>query len=459
MKIGFLPLYIALYDESGSKSRDRLEPFYETLACAFEQKGVEVVRSPFCRLAPEFAAAVSAFEKAGADAIVTWHAAYSPSLESIDAIAGTALPVIVLDTTETYDFSPAQDPGEISYCHGIHGVMDFCNMLKRRNKPYAIAAGHYPTSDVIDDAVEYLKAAVSARALSGSRVGRIGRSFPGMGDFLISDRELLTRFGVEAVTASGDELRELRESITEAEIDEELVHDNENAVRLNDFTEESHRRTVRNGLAVRRWLKNYGLEAFTVSFLDITPACGLEIMPFMEACKALARGIGYAGEGDVLTAALTGALLQGFKAATFVEIFCPDWKGGTLFLSHMGEVNYALTDGPIELKEINFNYGDAKKPVVGYARYRKGSAVFMNLFDSPEGYKLLVAPVTMEEPEGEDAFVGNMRGWMRPNMPTADFLRRISEEGVTHHSALVYDTTPEAVAYFGRLLGLPVICL
>ena len=65
----------------------------------------------------------------------------------------------------------------------------------------------------------------------------------------------------------------------------------------------------------------------------------------------------------------------------------------------------------------------------------------------------------MEEPEGEDAFVGNMRGWMRPNMPTADFLRRISEEGVTHHSALVYDTTPEAVAYFGRLLGLPVICL
>lgn len=459
MKIGFLPLYIALYDESGSKSRDRLEPFYETLARAFEQKGIEVVRSPFCRLAPEFAAAVSAFEKAGADAIVTWHAAYSPSLESIDAVAGTSLPVIVLDTTETYDFGATQDPGEISYCHGIHGVMDFCNMLKRRNKPYAIAAGHYPTSAVIDSAVEYIKAAVSAQALSGSRVGRIGRSFPGMGDFQISDRDLLTRFGVEAVTADGDELRELRESITDAEIDEEIARDSQNAVRLNEFTEESYRRTVRNGLAVRRWLDNYGLEAFTVSFLDITPACGLEIMPFTEACKALARGIGYAGEGDVMTAALTGALLRGFKAATFVEIFCPDWKGGTLFLSHMGEVNYALTDGPIELKEMNYIYGDAKNPIVGYARYRKGNAVFMNLFDSPEGYKLLVAPVTMEEPEGEDAFVGNMRGWMRPNMPTADFLRRISEEGVTHHSALVYDTTPEAVAYFGRLLGLPVICL
>lgn len=459
MKIGFLPLYIALYDESGATSRDRLEPFYETLACAFEQKGVEVVRSPFCRLAPEFAAAVAAFEKAGADAIVTWHAAYSPSLESIDALAGTALPVIVLDTTETYDFGPTQDPDEIGYCHGIHGVMDLCNMLSRRHKPYAIAAGHYPTSAVIDSAVEYVKAAVAARSLAGSRVGRIGRSFPGMGDFLISDRELLTRFGVEAVTADGDELRALRESITEAEIDAEIASDNQNAVRLNDFSDETHRRTVRSGLAVRRWLSNHGLDAFTVSFLDITPACGLEVMPFMEACKALTRGIGYAGEGDVLTAALTGALLRGFNAATFVEIFCPDWKGGTLLLSHMGEVNYTLTDGPIELKEMDFIYGDAENPVVGYARYRKGDAVFINLFNSPDGYKLLVSPVKMEEPKGEDAFVGRMRGWMRPPMPTADFLRRISEEGVTHHSALVYDTTPEAIAYFGRLLGLPVIRL
>ena len=59
MKIGFLPLYIELYDRSGSTSRDRLEPFYETLARAFEEKGIEVVRSSFCRLEEEFKNAVN----------------------------------------------------------------------------------------------------------------------------------------------------------------------------------------------------------------------------------------------------------------------------------------------------------------------------------------------------------------------------------------------------------------
>ena len=134
VKIGFLPLYIKLYDDCGASvtSRPRLEPFYERLACELEAKGFEVIRNEFCRIKPEFAAAVEKFEKAGADCIVTWHAAYSPSLESVDALAGTDLPIIVLDTTETYDFSPEQNPAEISFCHGIHGVMDMCSLLRQR---------------------------------------------------------------------------------------------------------------------------------------------------------------------------------------------------------------------------------------------------------------------------------------------------------------------------------------
>ena len=41
MKIGFLPLYIELYDKIGYAARTRLEKFYETLACAFEKCGVD----------------------------------------------------------------------------------------------------------------------------------------------------------------------------------------------------------------------------------------------------------------------------------------------------------------------------------------------------------------------------------------------------------------------------------
>ena len=80
MKIGLLPLYIDIYDISSPHIRPRMKAFYEKIASDFEARGVQVERTAdFCRLKPEFAAAVSQFEAAAVDAIVTLHMAYSPS--------------------------------------------------------------------------------------------------------------------------------------------------------------------------------------------------------------------------------------------------------------------------------------------------------------------------------------------------------------------------------------------
>lgn len=457
IKIGFLPLYIKLYDDCGFVVRPRTEPFYEELAKSFEKEGFEVVRSPFCSIKPEFEEAVSKFEAEGCDVIVTWHAAYSPSLESIEVLAKTPLPIVVLDTTETYDFSSLQDPGEMNYCHGIHGVMDMTNMLRRAGKAYAIAAGHFPTDDVIERAAGYVRAAAGAASLKGTKVGTIGGSFDGMGDFLISDEELKEVFGVEAVYSNREELDALRNAVTEDEIEREIAFDCEHYDAIDEIDEECHRKTVRNCLAVRHWIENNGLAAFTVNFREIRPENGLEIMPFMECCKAMARGIGYAGEGDVLTASITGALMRGFKDTTFVEIFCPDWKGDTLYLSHMGEYNPNLTEGRDEMKKISFIFGEADDPIVGYGCYKAGDAIFTNVFKDEDGkYTMLISPVTMEY-NFDDNFVGSVRGWMRPSTSVADFLESISRCGVTHHSSLTYGATVEEMKFFAKVLGLKTV--
>ena len=458
IKIGFLPLYIKLYDDigNGAKARPRLEPFYEKLACLMEAEGAEVVRNPFCRIKPEFEAAVKAFEAAQVDCIVTWHAAYSPSLECADALAGTTLPVIVLDTTETYDFSPSQDAGEISYCHGIHGVMDMCNLLSRRGKPYAIAAGHISDSDVIARVVGFARAAVAAKAFSSVRVGSIGGSFDGMGDFIVTDEEIEGRFGVKVVYADRDELAALRQEVSEEEITAEVAADRESFYEISPVDDADLRNTERNCLAVRHWMEKHGLNAFTANFREIgDDRCGLTVMPFIEACKTLARGQGYAGEGDALTASLVGALLSGFPDTSFVEIFCPDWKGNSLLLSHMGEFNPNLTDRKPGMKKINFVFGSADDPVVAYGRYRPGAATFLNLYRDEAGFRLLLSQVEMLDAGDDRNFETRVRGWLRPSLPVAEFLETISAFGVTHHSALVYGATPEQLAFFADLLDLP----
>lgn len=90
---------------------------------------------------------------------------------------------------------------------------------------------------------------------------------------------------------------------------------------------EEYRAATRSGLAVRKWMEDEKLDSCTVNFLTLD-ICGLPKMPFPECCKILERGQGYAGEGDVLTAGLVGALMSVYPNSTFTEMFCPGLGAG-----------------------------------------------------------------------------------------------------------------------------------
>ena len=449
MKIGLLPLYIALYDETSPQVRPRLEAFYERIAKAFEERDIEVVRTEdFCRLKPEFEKAVATFEDKKVDAIVTLHMAYSPSLESIEALAGTKLPIVVLDTTETLEFTQNQDQGEIMFNHGIHGVMDMCSMLKRYAKPYAIAAGHYKESHCIDEAYGYIRAAVAANALKDAKVGLVGGAFEGMGDFAVEPEELRERFGIIVESLKPDALTEYAPKVTKEDVEKELA-DNEARFEFHEsVVPEDYVKSVATGLAMRACIEDRGYTAFSANFRTV------DAMPFIECCKAMERGIGYAGEGDGLTAAFTGALMKTYPETNFVEIFCPDWKNNTVFLSHMAEINYRIADGkPLASpKPGTTNYA-------GYARMKGGKGVYVNISRGKNDYQLTLCPAEMLS-YSADKFPQRIRGWMRPTgKTTAEFLAAHSRCGATHHSIFVYGATVEELAYFGELLSMDTVVI
>ena len=198
------------------------------------------------------------------------------------------------------------------------------------------------------------------------------------------------------------------------------------------------------------------LSALTINFLTLD-ICGLPKMPFAECCKAMDRGLGYAGEGDVLTAGLVGALRSVYPNTTFTEMFCPDWKQGVLLLSHMGEANYSLAQWKPVMRTVPFPYNTCGDTVAPYMCYRAGKAVFVNVAPAREGFSMIVTPVEMLGCGLEyGAYRGSIQGWMKPDLPLERFLKVFSELGGTHHSALVYDANPEDILAFGRMMGFEV---
>ncbi|MCX7934364.1 MAG: hypothetical protein N3A66_03795, partial [Planctomycetota bacterium] len=413
-----------------------------------------VISAPVCRLAPECRQAVAKFERSQADCIIALHLAYSPSLACADALAKSPLPLIFLDITMDYDFGHNVSPARIAYNHGIHGAMDLAAVLRRRQKPFAIVAGHATRSPAIARAAALARAAFAARSLRGTKALRVGRSFKGMGDFAVAASALKRGLGIAVKEITAKALAPYAARLSEHEIEEEMAADRRAfAIRA---SAEAHRRATQTGLALRRYLDQGGFDALSMNFLAFQSAGPLlASVPFVECSKAMARGIGYAGEGDVLTAALVGALQRAFGRTTFAEIFCPDWKGNSLFLSHMGEINPAVAASQPALVEKDLPYTRTLPSVVMAGAPAEGPAVLVDLAPCADNaFELILAPVTVLADTRRRDIRQNVRGWIRPQLPIADFLEAYSHAGGTHHSALVLGGSLEALAAFGRMAGM-----
>ena len=325
-RIGLLPLYLKLYDEVCPERRAEFVPFLDEISTRLQAEAVDVVQADVCRVAPEFEAAVQLFEQNQVDLIVTLHLAYSPSLEAIYPLCSTEIPILMLDTTMDEAFGMDVDASRIMYNHGIHGVQDLACMLRRRGQSYRVVAGHYEKSKVISRAAQVARGALAARSLLGTKALRIGPSFMGMGDFLVEEGVLHERLDMSVTEIRPSALAETIAAIGSDEIQAEMAADRERFQV--EAPEDVHERSVRVGLGVRRLLEEGGYSAFSANFLAFDSADGpVDTVPFLEACKAMARGVGYAGEGDVLTAGLVGALASGFGRTTFTEIFLPGLAG------------------------------------------------------------------------------------------------------------------------------------
>ncbi|MBP5208331.1 MAG: hypothetical protein J6330_07730 [Clostridia bacterium] len=458
IKVGYLPFYIKLYDDKSSKWRVSCVAYMNKLIKMIEDRGFEVVcADEVCRIKPEFDRAAAKFNADdGICAVITQHLAYSPSLESIEALKSLKVPIIVFDTTPSFELIKyAETEDRIMDNHGIHGVQDMCNMLRRSEIDYELCVGHASTPGVLEELCGYIRAAYAAKCFKSARIGMVGGEFEGMGDFRISDEEYEKKIGVKTIRMTKADADKYLPTITEKDIDDEIAKDKKKFNVCAENTE-NYRAETKAGLAVRKWMKAKKLDGVTINFLH-TDVNGLPKMPFVECCKVMERGLGYAGEGDNLTAGLVAALIKAFPDTSFTEMFCPDWKENTILLSHMGEINPHLTEEKPRITDKPFSYNSCGDTVSLNGCFRTGKAVLVNLAPDAWGFTLVVAPVDIVQSGTSDAaYKDEVRGWMKPHMPLPEFLKAYSLEGGTHHSALVYDADVEAIAAFGRMMGFEV---
>lgn len=448
-KIFLLPLMLGQYDAWIPALRPAQEVFLQTVSKLLANFGV-LTNPGICTTRNGVEAAISQAEAEQSDVIIVVLVSYAPSLIAAPALAGTKLPVLILNTTPRAEMGADIETKDYLENHAIHGVQDLASVLHRAGKPYNVVSGPITDSDFAAKTADFISAAQAATQWKKLRVGRVGAGFPDMGDFAI-DATTLQLSGPSRIDIAPAEYQQAWDNAKQASITA-LMAQYQAEYDVSQVGAECLSLTAHAEIALRDLVLKYCLDAVAFSFL-IFEHLRNSTMPFVGASRLMAEGVGYAGEADALGASAVAILQKLTGAAGFTEMFCPDWTRNLVLMSHMGEANTKFAASRPKMIEKPFLLGGNIKPGVLLFESEPGPVTLASLNLEADGKLRWVAA------EGEIVKTSLYPALdaphylFRPAKSLPDFLTEYSDAAGSHHLALCKGKVMHRIELLSKLMG------
>ncbi len=382
---------------------------------------------------------IRGYEASDVDVLLVILLTYSPSLISSPSLKRTRLPIIIWNVQELWAIDEKYGDKELEENHGVHGTFDLCNALNRAEVPYAYMTSHLNDGAAIRGLDALLRAGYATSRLRRARLGLLGYPFPGMGDFGLDTTHMANTLGCQWQSISLSEYHQ-RAASASANFVMALVEEYRRTYELaHQVTEDDLGAAARSELAMRGLVRDYRLDAYSYQFLAFGEDERTETLPFVATSRLLGEGIGFGGEGDLISAAYSAVMHWLQPPASFSEVFTIDFAGNAVLLSHMGEagVGYARKDAPVRLVKrpspIVPIRGNQLALVFGY---EAGPATLTALtLGAGQRWRIIAAPITMEE-FGPLKHMAEPHAKARPAGDVRDFLTAYATAGGPHHLAV-----------------------
>jgi L-arabinose isomerase len=371
-------------------------------------------------------------------------------------LAATPLPICLANVQPEPAVTDAWDMADLTYNQGVHGAQDTANALVRAGRRFQVVTGDWHAREFRGDIGTWARAAAAVTGWRSLRVGVLGYAMNGMGDTRFDEHALLRALGPQVDALAPGALHRSAAAVTDQQLHEAIAVEDEHFEvdpRLSHAEREDH---LRMQLGLERLLVDGGYGAYSTHFDAVAEDGRFARLPLAAASTLMARGFGYAAEGDALTAALMSAAQVLLGDTQFTEMYAMDFPRDAILMSHMGEGNWALAreDRPVRLIKRPLGIGGLDDPPTFLFQYRPGPATLATLVSlGGERFRLLVSEGevldTDELPALEMPY-----GFFRPDSGVRECLDRWLELGGPHHQVLNPGRQADAWRVFARLAGL-----
>src|SRR5580700_8157407 len=362
-RIGILGIMQDLYDDMIPGIAQRQEGYAAELAAHLSDVA-EFTPSKAIKYREDAERAMREFENFDLDGVLVVMLTYGPAMRVARLLSESRLPICLANIQPEPNVTPAWDMADMTYNQGVHGAQDTANSMVRAGRRFSVLTDDWRAEEFRADVHRWARAAAAVTAWRRLRVALFGYAMNDMGDIRVDESALVRSLGPEILAvAPGDLYRGMAAAgdvAVREVIDFEDAHFEIDS-RLSGQEREDH---ARMQVAIEDILVEGGFGAYTAHFDAIGEDGRFHRLPLAAASTLMAKGYGYAAEGDVLTACLVSAGHVLIGDAHFTEMYAMDFPSDSILMSHMGEGNWkiARSDRPVKLIKRPLGIGRLEDP-------------------------------------------------------------------------------------------------
>jgi L-arabinose isomerase len=447
--------------------KERLEGYQSQIHQRLAGPNVTVVDAGLVDSVPKAQQTACLFASENVEIIFLYISTYALSSTVLPVVQQAKVPVVVLNLQpvarldyERFNSLPSREEmtGEwLAHCQAC-STPEISSVFKRAGIDYHLVTGVLDDDDTWMEISAWVDAAWVKAQLRDSSIGLMGHYYCGMMDVYSDYTQLAAVFGTQFVIVEIDELKELRDQVTDGEIDAMLDTFRQTFDVSSECSEAELRRAARTSCALHRLVGNHDL-GFMAYYYEGRPGSDHEdIVTSVIAGNTLltANHVPVAGEFEIKNA-FAMKIMDTFGAGgSFSEFYAMDFEDDVVLLGHDGPAHAAIAEGKVQLVPLRVYHGKPGQGLSIQMSVKNGPVTLLSVLQEKDGsVKLLVAEGHSEA--GPILMIGNTNSRYRFPVGAKQFVNRWATAGPSHHCAIGTGHVAEKIEKLAELLGIDVI--
>ncbi|MCC5937085.1 MAG: L-arabinose isomerase [Lunatimonas sp.] len=400
--------------------------------------------------------------------VIVWMHTFSPAKMWINGLKTLQKPLLHLHTQFNRDIPWSSiDMDFMNLNQSAHGDREFGFITSRMRLPRKVVVGYWTSAQVHKEIDHWARACAGWSDWQDAKIVRFGDNMRQVAVTEGDKVEAEIRFGFSVNTYAVGDLVESIRQVTPAEIAELLAEYEEKYHVAPELKKGGARRpSLEEAARIERGLETFlvsgHFKAFTNTFEDLH---GMKQLPGIAVQRLMAKGFGYAGEGDWKTAALVRAMKVMGSGLAGANAFMEDYTyhfdpDNSLVLgSHMLEVDESLASHKPSLEIHPLGIGGKEDPVRLVFNVAGGQGLNASIVDMGNRFRMVINEVVAVDPPHElpKLPVARVLWQPLPDMHTA--CKAWILAGGAHHTCFSTNLSSEVLMDFAEIAGMEALVI